>query len=98
MSKMPVFTAAFLTAYGLIPLSSATDVLYQDQDQPIEMRVEDLLSRMTIQEKVNQLTSDYAKTTHRKNGPGQSSQSRIRKICLCRIPSQNARIDSSQCS
>ncbi len=69
VSKMLLFMTMLLTSNALSPNSSRADVLYLDRDQPIELRVEDLLARMTIEEKVNQLTSDYAKTTDRKNGP-----------------------------
>mgnify|MGYP001818107531 CR=1 FL=1 len=43
-----------------IPAHSADDI-YKDPDQPIERRIDSLLSQMTLQEKVNQLLSNYVK-------------------------------------
>ena len=34
--------------------------LYKDKNQPVEKRVEDLLSRMTLEEKAAQLCGDLA--------------------------------------
>lgn len=69
--KIPAVLIATLFAFSFLsdqPLRSQE--LYQDPEQPIEKRVESLLALMTLDEKVNQLTSDYAKTDDPKNEPG----------------------------
>ncbi len=44
---------------------------YMDADLPTDERVEHLLGLMTLEEKVNQLTSEYAKTALKGNAPGE---------------------------
>ena len=46
-----------LAAFGLLPLLAAAQP-YKDVHLPVERRVEDLLKRMTLQEKLNQLRCD----------------------------------------
>ena len=60
--KMPVVRALFYAAFLLVSLSSAPLAmaadeapLYLDPKQPIPVRVEDLLGRMTLGEKIGQL-------------------------------------------
>lgn len=48
--------AAVVTVFLVVPGSSADDQVYLDPDAPIAERVEDLLGRMTIEEKVGQMT------------------------------------------
>jgi beta-glucosidase len=43
---------------------------YMNPEQPLENRVESLLSKMSTEEKINQLTSAYAQTDQAGNGPG----------------------------
>ena len=49
------FLIAVVLALCAVPASAATPV-YKDPSQPVAKRVEDLLSRMTIEEKVGQMT------------------------------------------
>lgn len=51
--KNYIFTAVLL--FLTISLSAQPIPKYKDASQPIEVRVQDLLSRMTIEEKVAQL-------------------------------------------
>ena len=49
----------------LWPLLGASQAIYQDADAPIEDRVEDLLSRMTVYEKIGQMTAlNYGMIRH----------------------------------
>jgi beta-glucosidase len=51
---MPKVHSALFLAIACLPLAAQT---YQDPAQPIEKRVDDLLSRMTLEEKASQLLS-----------------------------------------
>jgi beta-glucosidase len=51
---MPKVHSALFLAIACLPLAAQT---YQDRAQPIEKRVDDLLSRMTLEEKASQLLS-----------------------------------------
>ena len=57
-SSITIVLLAFWGAHGQ---AQSVDSIYRDQDQPIEERVESLLSQMTLQEKVNQLLSNYVR-------------------------------------
>ena len=53
----------FVIIAAVVALSCSScrqSVLYKDADAPLDRRVEDLLSRMTLEEKISQLTSDSA--------------------------------------
>ena len=56
---------SFLLSLQFTDNSSAadTDPIYLDPNQPIEARVDDLLSRMTLEEKVSQVHADSSFTT-----------------------------------
>ena len=54
-------TIVLLVVWGAHGRAQSVDSIYRDQDQPIEERVESLLSQMTLQEKVNQLLSNYVR-------------------------------------
>ena len=49
------FIISSFTVMGVSASVNADGVLYQDSAQPIEKRVEDLMSRMTLEEKVGQM-------------------------------------------
>ncbi len=55
MPRLLVLIAAFLTAAALAGAAENAKPLYRDPLQPIEKRVEDLLGRMTLEEKVGQM-------------------------------------------
>lgn len=46
---------------------AATDRLYQDMQQPVEVRVKDLLGRMTLAEKIGQMTQTERTVTNHTN-------------------------------
>jgi len=51
--------AALLSAAVMMSLAPAQQApLYKNPNAPLEKRVEDLLSKMTLEEKISQLTSD----------------------------------------
>src|SRR4030042_2227973 len=52
---MPIIFFCLITAAGVVPPADAMP--YRDSNAPVEQRVADLLSRMTLEEKVAQLTS-----------------------------------------
>ncbi|MBK8026269.1 MAG: glycoside hydrolase family 3 C-terminal domain-containing protein [Chloroflexi bacterium] len=53
---MKYFRLLLLLAFCLIPTASAQDEPYRDSAMPIEARVEDLLARMSLEEKIGQMT------------------------------------------
>jgi beta-glucosidase len=50
--------AALLAAIALLPLSCGPKAIYKDPNAALDKRVDDLLARMTLEEKVSQLTND----------------------------------------
>ncbi|GER26978.1 4-glucanase [Striga asiatica] len=56
MAKAPPLLLSILLFCYWIAISNAGYALYQDSKQPISKRVEDLLSRMSLAEKVGQMT------------------------------------------
>lgn len=46
---------------------AAMDRLYQDMQQPVEVRVKDLLGRMTLAEKIGQMTQTERTVTNHTN-------------------------------
>ncbi len=68
MTPTRLLLTVFVAACTSLP-ASGEEVTYLNPGEPIESRVEHLLSLMTLEEKVNQLTCDYAKTTDRENRP-----------------------------
>jgi beta-glucosidase len=51
---------------------------YQDPTLPVEARVQDLLGRMTLEEKIGQMTQgEKNSTTHRKRRPADPGRGRI---------------------
>lgn len=98
MKKLLTFAALLVvTGVWAQPLSVAKGV-YLNPKQPIESRVEDLLARKPLEEKVNQLTIDYARTTAPGNRPGPLDplfHSRLRQG-LGAIPYVNLAHDAGQ--
>ncbi len=58
MIKRTIFV--ILEIFVLIPLFAKPILLYQDPSQPIDVRVQDLLTRMTLEEKIDQLRHVHA--------------------------------------
>ena len=61
------FIISSFTVMGVSASVNADGVLYQDSAQPIEKRVEDLMSRMTLEEKVGQMCQ-WVGLEHMKTG------------------------------
>ena len=59
----PLFSFLFVSQFAGKSSAADTNALYLDPNQPIEARVEDLLSRMTLEEKVSQVHADSSFTT-----------------------------------
>ncbi|HEV2328281.1 MAG TPA: glycoside hydrolase family 3 C-terminal domain-containing protein [Verrucomicrobiae bacterium] len=59
---LPLFSFLFL-AQSAIKSVADTNALYLDPSQPVEARVDDLLSRMTLEEKVSMVHADSAFST-----------------------------------
>ena len=58
MKKIPLITGALLVSFS-VSFSQDGNITYKDKNAPVEQRVEDLLKRMTLEEKIqqtNQLT------------------------------------------
>ena len=59
MKRFPLVLLLFICLTGSISLTQVQPAaLYKDSRAPIDARVDDLISRMTLEEKVSQLTSD----------------------------------------
>ncbi|MDO5980201.1 glycoside hydrolase family 3 N-terminal domain-containing protein [Flavivirga spongiicola] len=55
---------------------------YKDKSEPIEVRVKDLLSRMTIEEKVAQTLCIYAKKGNFQDEQGHFDENKVKKLLL----------------
>lgn len=56
MKKLIIFTFISLIVFGCNPKQSAdNNPIYKDANYPVEMRVDDLMERMTLEEKVGQM-------------------------------------------
>ena len=60
---VPLFSFLFLSRFAGSSSAADTNTLYLDPNQPIEARVDDLLSRMTLEEKVSQVHADSSFST-----------------------------------
>ena len=57
-SRLGVFLLLILVPFALIPSAAQTaGAVYLDPSQPIEARVDDLVGRMTLEEKASQLVN-----------------------------------------
>jgi len=65
LTRRFVLAAGFLGALAFSPLADArdTNALYLDPGQPVEKRVEDLLGRLTLAEKISMIHGDSKFTT-----------------------------------
>ncbi len=63
--RLAIVAVVFL---AVVQTAQSDDRDYKDPDQPIEKRVESLLSRMTLEEKVNQLLSNYVRVDESDDG------------------------------
>ncbi len=88
-------TAFFMTTAPLVsPSRTEAPVPYKDATQPIEVRVEDLLSRMTLQEKADQICQSVLQDFNPNNLQSESAQ-KIRPtygsyIYFADVPARNA--------
>lgn len=64
---MLVASLAVHTATARTHKLSANYRLYQDRKQPVEVRVKDLMSRMTLAEKIGQMTQTERTVTNHEN-------------------------------
>ena len=55
VSLIKVGLICMLFSFSVISCRESDELIYRDPDQPLEKRVEDLLSRMTLEEKVGQI-------------------------------------------
>ena len=56
MKKILIFSLLLASAYGIQAREKSRTPVYRDASRPVEERIDDLLSRMTPEEKVMQLT------------------------------------------
>ena len=56
MKKILIFSLVLASAYGVQAREKFRTPVYRDASRPVEERIDDLLSRMTPEEKVMQLT------------------------------------------
>lgn len=56
MGRFLIPITGFLLLCSLVLVSEATYMKYQDPKQPIGVRIKDLMKRMTLAEKIGQMT------------------------------------------
>ncbi|CAL8167368.1 unnamed protein product [Prunus armeniaca] len=56
MARLPVFLAGLLLlCFCSIAIAEAEYIKYKDPKQPLNTRIKDLISRMTLEEKIGQM-------------------------------------------
>ena len=55
MAKTPIFLVGFLLLNCWVAMSEAEYLKYKDPKQPLNIRIKDLISRMTLEEKIGQM-------------------------------------------
>ncbi|CAL0299227.1 unnamed protein product [Lupinus luteus] len=55
MAKVPILLVGLLLVHCLIPMAEAEYLKYKDPKQPLNVRIKDLIKRMTLEEKIGQM-------------------------------------------
>lgn len=55
MVRTPIYLMGLLLLCFLVASTEAEYVIYKDPKQPLNVRIEDLMSRMTLEEKIGQM-------------------------------------------
>ncbi|XLR48975.1 hypothetical protein S83_033635 [Arachis hypogaea] len=55
MAKIPIFMVGFLLLNCWVALADAEYLKYKDPKQPLNVRIKDLINRMTLEEKIGQM-------------------------------------------
>ena len=84
-STLSAITTLFLTAAAAFPTTAAArpfhdQPVYKDPNAPLEQRVEDLLSRMTLEEKIAQITTIWNRKQEILTAAGDFDAAKARKI------------------
>lgn len=56
MAKVPVFLIVILELYCWEAIGNAEYTIYKDSNRPLNRRIKDLMSRMSLEEKIGQMT------------------------------------------
>lgn len=56
MAKVPVFLIVILVLYCWEAIGNAEYTIYKDSNRPLNRRIKDLMSRMSLEEKIGQMT------------------------------------------
>ena len=84
-STLSAITTLFLTAAAALPTTAAArpshdQPVYKDPNAPLEQRVEDLLSRMTLEEKIAQITTIWNRKQEILTAAGDFDAAKARKV------------------
>ncbi|XP_027359396.1 uncharacterized protein LOC113868043 [Abrus precatorius] len=55
MAKIPIFLVGFMLLHCWVALTEAEYLKYKDPKQPLNVRIKDLMNRMTLEEKIGQM-------------------------------------------
>jgi len=56
MAKVSIFLLGFMLLHCWVAMNEAKYVKYKDPKQPLNVRIKDLMDRMTLEEKIGQMT------------------------------------------
>lgn len=83
MAKIPIFSVGIMLLHCWAAMTGAEYLKYKDPKQPLNNRIKDLMNRMTLEEKIGQMTQIDRKV---------ASAEVMNKYYIGKVPSLNENI------